>query len=68
MSLAGLGRERDRVGEAQQRLLTTDPLSRQRAQQSTATNPHLSGSNRNMVMGLKWMSDTNTDWPTDNRS
>jgi hypothetical protein len=32
------------------------------------TNPQLSDSNQNLVMGPRWVPDTKTDWPTDRRS
>jgi hypothetical protein len=67
MILAVLGAERDCVGKAQQQLSTTDQSSRQEGR-PTLTNPQLSDSSRNMVMGPRWVPDTKTDWPTDRTS
>jgi hypothetical protein len=54
------------ASEDQQQLLTIDPSSHQRG------NPHLKNriclSNKNLVMGPRWVSDTKTDRPTDRNS
>jgi hypothetical protein len=66
-SLKGLGAEKDYAGESPQHIQKTDPSSRQ-AEPFTLTNPQLSDSNKNMVVILRWVLDTKTDWPTDRRS
>jgi hypothetical protein len=64
MSSTGVELDNDCAGEGQQKLQTTDPFSRLRGQ-LTSTNPHLSDSNKNLVLGSRWVLDTKTDWPTD---
>jgi hypothetical protein len=53
MNPAGLGSENDCAGEGQQQLHTTDPSSGHRGR-PTSTNPQLSDSNKNLVLGPKW--------------
>jgi hypothetical protein len=67
VSPAGLGPEDDSAGEGQQQLSTTDPASRQRGH-PTSTNPQLSNSKKNLVLGPKRGLDTKTVWPTDRLS
>jgi hypothetical protein len=66
MRPAGLGPENNYDGEDQQ-LSTSDVSSRQR-RCPTSTNPQLSDSNKNLVLGPRWRFDTEIDWPTDRRS
>jgi hypothetical protein len=63
MSPAGLRPENDLAGEDQQQLHTTDPSFRQRGR-PISIKPQLSDSNKNLVLGRKWMLDTKIDWPT----
>jgi hypothetical protein len=55
----GLGHENDCAGESQQQLYTTDPFSRQR-ERPTSTNPQLSESNKNLVLGSQMRFDSKT--------
>jgi hypothetical protein len=66
-SPTGLGPENDCAGEGQQQLYTTDPSSRQR-ERPKSTNPQLSDSNKNVVVGPRWVLYSKIDWPTDRRS
>jgi hypothetical protein len=66
-SPTGLGPENDCAGENQQQLETTDPSSRQREHRTTA-NPQLSDSNKNLVLGPRWVLSIKTDMLTDRRS
>jgi hypothetical protein len=67
MNYAVIGSENGCVGKVQHHLQTIDPPARQRGRHAT-TNLQLCGSNSNLVMCLKWVPDTKTDWPTDRRS
>jgi hypothetical protein len=72
MSTVGLKSEKGCAGDAQQKLKTTDPTSRQRGR-STATNPQLCKNNlreksKKLVAGPIWVPDTKTNRPTDRRS
>jgi hypothetical protein len=67
MSPVGLGHENDCAGEGQHQFEMTDPSSRQRWR-PTSTNPQLPVSNKNLVLGPRWVLDTKTDWPTDRLS
>jgi hypothetical protein len=66
-SPTGLGPENDCAGEDQQQLKTTDPSSRQR-ERPTSTNTQLSDSNKNLVVSLRYVLYSKTDWPIDRRS
>jgi hypothetical protein len=50
MSPVGLGPKNDWAGDDQHRLQTTDPSSRQRGRH-TSTNPQMSDSIKNLVVG-----------------
>jgi hypothetical protein len=56
MSPVGLRPEKVRTGDAQQKLETTNPISRQRVR------------GENLVVGPKSEHDTKTHWPIDRRS
>lgn len=45
--------------------LQMHPLAREGA--PTSTNPQLSDSNKNLVIGSKWVPNIKTDWLTDHR-
>jgi hypothetical protein len=65
MSPAALESENDCGGEAQQELQST-VFSSERAPHST--NPQMSDSNKDLVVVVRWMPDTKTNWPTDCQS
>jgi hypothetical protein len=64
-SPTGLGPENDCSGEGQQQIETTDPPSRQRP---TLTNLQISNSNKNLVVSLRWVLYSKTDWSTNRGS
>jgi hypothetical protein len=71
MSPAGLTPEKDYAGDAQQKLKTADPTSRQTGR-STSINPQLpkiiEEEGEKLVAVPRWVPDTKADWPTDRRS
>jgi hypothetical protein len=71
VSPVGLRPEKGCTGDAQEKLKTTDPTSRQTGC-PTSTNPLLSKNIKErrttIVRGSRWVPDTKTDWPTDGRS
>jgi hypothetical protein len=64
MSPVVIGAENDFACEGQQ---TEDPSPRQSGRPSS-TNPQLSDSNINLILGPRWVLDTKTDCLTDRRS
>jgi hypothetical protein len=52
------------AGKGQQQLETTDQSPRQKGH-PTSTNLQLSESNKNLVLGPRWVLDAKTDWLTD---
>jgi hypothetical protein len=72
MSPVGLRSEKGCAGDAQQKLKTTDPTSRQRGR-STSTNPRLYKNNyrekgKILVAFTRLVPEVKTDCPTDSRS
>jgi hypothetical protein len=59
------------AGNAQQKLKTTDPTSRQRGaphQQTRNCLKIIKERRENLVAGPRWVPDAKTDWPTARRS
>jgi hypothetical protein len=54
------------LARARQQLSMTVLSSRQRGR--FTTNPQMSDSNENLVLGARCLSDTKTHWPTNRRS
>jgi hypothetical protein len=60
----GLGPENDCAGRLSSSCELQTPFTCQKGR-PTSSNLQLSESNKNLVMGPRWVPDRKTDWPTD---